>query len=502
MTTASSPSELDAAPLPSEPVWRLHIVASLDPAMRGRVLPLHRGSWVLGRQPQREDGLTIDDARMSREHALLRVRDGYTAIDVQDLGSRNGIWQAGVRIDKTTLGQGAVLRIGGTVAVLESDAGRFAEFAEPCAELPGGSAVMRSVRAAVAAAARDDLPTLITGETGTGKEFAAAALHRLSRRRGRMVRFNIAAVPDNLFESELFGHARGAFTGANHAHAGRVREADGGTLVLDEIGELPSPLQAKLLRVLEERLVRPVGGERDVSVDVRFVGVTNADLSAAVREGRFRADLLGRLMMHQVRLTPVAGRRADLLTLCDTVLPMPAPPGTPARSWSERLAADAVEWLLLRPWYGNLRELKSVLLRLRDAATTQLLSKTAILDLLPDVDAWVAPRRPASTGDETPMSVDLADVSLGGVAPGCTAPYEANAAPLRPALPSAPPRRSPRTERPDADTLRTLLRHHHGSIEMVARELGRDRRQVYRWLEYADISPDEVDLFRDADGND
>ena len=265
-------------------------------------------------------------------------------------GSRNGTFHAGHRIASAIASHGAVLRWGKTVAVLEADLKRAGEFATPTADVPGRSELARMVRGNLALAADTALPVLLIGETGAGKEHAALDLHRRMGRRGPFVRLNVAAVPSNLVESELFGHVAGAFTGAGAARLGRVREAQGGTLVLDEIGELPSDMQPKLLRLLEEPRVRPVGGGSDVAVDVRFVASTNADLGGLVRSGRFRRDLYARLRGSEVHLPRLAERRADLLELADVGVTHPDGP------WRTRLTPQAAERLLLHGWPDNLRE--------------------------------------------------------------------------------------------------------------------------------------------------
>jgi hypothetical protein len=247
-------------------LWRLHLVKCADPAWRGRVVNLPMGPLVVGRKAA---GLQLDDPALSREDVHLQADPG--GVWLRDAGSRNGTWAGGQPVTQARLGDGAVLRLGGTVVVVEADSGLAMQYTDPTPNQPGRSEKARLARFAVELAASQPLHVLLVGPTGTGKEHAAAEIHRLGGRTGPLVRMNVAAVPSELFESELFGHVAGAFTGATTAHMGRVREANHGTLVLDEIGELPGHLQPKLLRVLEDHLVRPVGGSADVRVDVRFV---------------------------------------------------------------------------------------------------------------------------------------------------------------------------------------------------------------------------------------
>ncbi len=206
-----------------------------------------------------------------------------------------------------------------------------------------------------------DVAVLITGESGTGKELIARRLHAKSRRAaGAFVAVNCAALPESLAESELFGHVKGAFTGADRARAGRFEEADGGTLFLDEIGELAPALQAKLLRALEERSVRRVGGEADVAVDVRVVAATNRDLSAAPSGGAFRSDLYFRLAVVTVELPPLRARAGDVPVLAAHFLTtLAARHGTAV----PELTASALALLERHPWPGNVRELRNVLER-------------------------------------------------------------------------------------------------------------------------------------------
>jgi two-component system NtrC family response regulator len=222
-------------------------------------------------------------------------------------------------------------------------------------EFIGSSPAMREVQKAIGMLADADTTVLITGETGTGKEVVARAIHRHGRRRERpFVAVNCAAIPADLLESQLFGHVRGAFTGAVADRPGSFREADGGTLFLDEIGDMTPALQAKLLRVLQERVVTPVGG-RPVAVDVRILAATHQDLAAMVRAGRFREDLYWRLGVVPIHLAPLRERLSDILPLAEHFLALAG--GT------RRLTAAAAARLLAHPWPGNVRELRNAMER-------------------------------------------------------------------------------------------------------------------------------------------
>ncbi|MFK3740890.1 sigma-54-dependent transcriptional regulator [Massilia sp. TN1-12] len=226
-------------------------------------------------------------------------------------------------------------------------------------DLVGSSDAMREVHKQIGRAAASVLPVLVLGETGTGKEVVARALHRHSARAGRpFVAVNCAAIPGELLESELFGHVRGAFTGAAAEREGCFRAADGGVLLLDEIGDMPLDVQAKILRVLQEGEVVPLGSNRAVRVDVRIIAATHRDLGAAVRDGQFRADLLYRLDVLPIRLPPLRERPDDIIPLAELFLQRAA-----AGSPSKLLGADAAQRLLRRPWPGNARELRNAMER-------------------------------------------------------------------------------------------------------------------------------------------
>ncbi|MGI4978201.1 MAG: sigma-54-dependent transcriptional regulator [Janthinobacterium lividum] len=251
----------------------------------------------------------------------------------------------------------------------------------------GTSAAMRAVQKSIGLLADGTASVLVTGETGTGKEVVARALHAHGRRAPHpFVAVNCAAIPAELLESQLFGHARGAFTGATSDRTGSFREAHRGTLFLDEIGDMALPMQAKLLRVLQDRTVTPVGGP-PVAIDVRIVSATHRDLADAVAQGRFREDLFYRLGVVPIALPPLRERLADLIPLAEHFLAL-ASPGAPPR----RLAPDACARLLAHPWPGNVRELRNAMDRV--AALLRHPTVTAA-----DLDFLRAPDAPPDATD-------------------------------------------------------------------------------------------------------
>jgi two-component system response regulator AtoC len=223
----------------------------------------------------------------------------------------------------------------------------------------GGSRRMQEVYALIELASRSEAPVLIVGETGVGKELVARAIHARSKRRDRpFVPVNCGSIPESLLESELFGHEKGAFTGAVASRIGLFREAEGGTLFLDEVGDLDPAFQVKLLRALQEREVRPLGGNRAYPVDVRIVSATNRDLAGMVARGSFRSDLYFRIAVIPVVIPPLRERREDILPLADNFLNKHA--GRAAAA-GRRLDPDARRLLLEYPWPGNIRELANAI---------------------------------------------------------------------------------------------------------------------------------------------
>jgi len=223
----------------------------------------------------------------------------------------------------------------------------------------GESTAMRQVRAYLTKLASTDSNVLITGETGTGKELVAKLLHRNSPRQGRsFMVINSAAIPDTLFESELFGYEKGAFTGAQVASTGKLKAADGGTIFLDEVGDMSSFAQAKILRVIERKEIQRLGGRHDVAVDVRIIAATNQDLERLVREEKFRKDLFFRLNVTRIHLPPLRDRKEDIPALLEYYI---RDMNRRFERRVNRIKEEALEHLLAYDWPGNVRELRNLL---------------------------------------------------------------------------------------------------------------------------------------------
>jgi two-component system nitrogen regulation response regulator GlnG len=245
--------------------------------------------------------------------------------------------------------------------------------------LVGRSAAMQSVYRMITRVLRNDLTVLVTGESGTGKELVAEAIHQLgSRRTGPFVAVNTAAIPHELVESELFGHEKGAFTGAVAQAIGKFEQANGGTLFLDEIGDMPPEAQTRLLRALQSGRIRRVGGRQEIAVDVRIIAATNRDLMPLIEAGRFREDLFYRLNVVPIELPPLRERREDIEVLAQHFLAQAVEEGLPQRL----LTAEAAEGLSQRHWRGNVRELRNAIYRLAVMSRKDKIDLEVLVDTL------------------------------------------------------------------------------------------------------------------------
>jgi len=328
------------------------------------------GAIVLGRATDCD--VLLDDPAASARHARVTV-DGDRVL-LEDLASLNGCHLDDRRVFVAELRPGATLRLGGTeIQVLrEEEAGRAVGRSGRMVPTPGLAPALERLR--LAAHSRE--PCVLTGETGCGKEVLARRLHEMSpRRNGPFVAVNTAALPPELAESILFGHQRGSFTGATEAHRGAFERAHGGTLLLDELGEMRLELQAKLLRALEEGAVLPVGAERPVPVDVRIVAATNREPLEAVAAGRLRLDLWHRLAVFVVRIPPLRARPQDIAPLAHAFLDAP---GIAARGFTPA----ALRALSQHRWPGNVRELRNVTVRAALAATGPLIDEPTVRNAL------------------------------------------------------------------------------------------------------------------------
>ena len=250
--------------------------------------------------------------------------------------------------------------------------------------LVGRSAPMQAVYRMITRVLRNDLTVLILGESGTGKELVAEAIHTLGNRRdGPFVAVNAAAIPSELIESELFGHEKGAFTGAVARHVGKFEQAAGGTLFLDEIGDMPMQAQTRLLRTLQSGRIRRVGGREEIGVDARIVAATNRDLVPMIAAGTFREDLYYRLNVVPIALPPLRERREDIAALARHFLAQAAVDGLPSR----QLGVSAITLLEQQPWRGNVRELRNVVYRVALMARESMVEADALAPLLADEPA-------------------------------------------------------------------------------------------------------------------
>ncbi len=427
-------------PLASSVRWSL---VGVDECHVGR---LHDGERRVARFYRQNAKLVLDvrvpDSGMSGTHARIARTPG--AWILEDAGSKNGTRVNGEKTSRATLSDGDVIEIGHTFFLFrlllpvrsedppETDAAEVAPRAHGLATL---IPTLARDFDRLAQVARSGASVVLGGESGTGKEVVARAVHELSGRGGPFLPVNCGAIAPSIVESELFGHRRGAFSGAVEDRPGLVRAAGGGTLFLDEIGELPPPVQVRLLRVLQEHEVLPLGETKPVPVDVRIVAATNRSLPALVDSGQFRADLLARLAGFQLELPPLRHRREDLGLIIASLLSALSP-------GRADVAFDigAARALLSYDWPLNVRELEKCL------ETALVLSSDR-----------------AVRASDLPAAVRAAGEGSAG-----------------------PPRAAADPEREEAarrEQLRALLAQHGGNVSAVARALGKNEKQIRRWMD-------------------
>jgi len=276
------------------------------------------------------------------------------------------------------------------------------------------SAAMEDLLSRARLVAQSDASVFIHGASGSGKELLARAIHRASPRASApFVAVNCAAIPETLLESELFGHKKGAFTGAAYDHKGLLQSANGGTLFLDEIGDMPPPLQAKLLRVLQERQVRPVGATQSIDVDVRVISATHRNLEQRVAEGQFREDLYYRLNVIALSIPPLAQRPEDIVPLALHFLREVA---TRFRKQVDSFAPEALEKLLAAPWPGNVRQLQNVVEQAVALATNGMIPASLVQDALQDRSGGLTSLDQAKRAFERDYLVRILKITQGNVA--------------------------------------------------------------------------------------
>ena len=352
------PSHTPTRPLTHEPPLLMALVLRVvSGADFGSTLRLERGSYVVGKSP--ESDLVLTDDAISRAHLLVQVQAGF--VRLTDNHSTNGAFFQGRRFESLDAGPGTEVHVGKTVLRLEALDAQAPELAPSeqtsFGALVGKSLRMRTVFALLEKLAIGDADVLLQGETGTGKELAARALHAAGKRRERpFVVLDVGALPRTLVEAELFGHARGAFTGALTDRVGAFERAQGGTVFLDEAGEIPLEVQSRLLGVLERRVVQPLGADRPRPVDVRLISATHRNLEQDVAAGRFRRDLYHRLAVATVTLPPLRDRAEDIPMLIETI--------ATARGWdATQMSAQTRSLLAGYGWPGNVRELANLVAR-------------------------------------------------------------------------------------------------------------------------------------------
>lgn len=382
----------------------------VEGADQGREFVIDKAKVYLGRSSVNDVQLT--DKSISSTHLELRAEEeGFL---LRDMGSTNGTTLQGCRVREIFINPGVPFKVGSStlkLLALEEEVEIPLSEDERFGGVIGRSVAMREVFATLIKVAPTELTVLIQGDTGTGKERVARSVHEASRRKNKpYVVLDCSAIPKDLMESYVFGHEKGAFTGAVSQRIGAFEAAEGGTLFLDEIGELDLSLQPKLLRVLENREFKRVGSHKSVRADVRVVAATNRDLRAMVNEGTFREDLYFRLSIVNVQLPALVTRQEDIPLLVEHFLQEFAKdrPEQP----KPRLTADALDAILAYSWPGNVRELKNVIVRAASLASNHVIER-ADLHLRGQLFAGAADVMPVnsapapSIASEAPFSIDL-----------------------------------------------------------------------------------------------
>ncbi|MBL8947690.1 MAG: sigma 54-interacting transcriptional regulator [Myxococcales bacterium] len=355
------PSTLPVAPRPDAAIRRVLVIAG--ERVSTHPLPEH-GQIRIGRGDDVE--LRIDDPSVSREHAHLFLEKGKPVV-VADAGSSNGTRVRGKALvagQKVAIAPGETFEVGSALLMLQSPA--EAEHVQAARGEGGGLVIedrtMAGIHALAERVAKSSISVLLLGETGVGKDVLARRIHAMSPRVDKpFLALNCGALSEQLLESELFGHERGSFTGAVEAKQGLLESADGGTVFLDEVGELPMSVQVKLLRVLEERQVRRVGGLKARAFDVRFLAATNRDLGGAVQGGSFRADLFYRLNGIALVIPPLRQRTGEIAELARRFVDEAS--GRAERTPVPVITPEALAWLVGHHWPGNIRELQNTMER-------------------------------------------------------------------------------------------------------------------------------------------
>jgi transcriptional regulator with GAF, ATPase, and Fis domain len=401
-----------------------------------------------------DNDLVLSDTTVSREHCeIVRDDKGYL---LRDLGSTNGTLLDGAEIREGYLRPGVVITAGRIELQVRTYAERIElspSERESFGELVGADPAMREIFGLLERVSSSDATLLVSGETGTGKDVLARSVHAASKRKdGPLVAVDCGALVGSLIESELFGHEKGAFTGAVERHQGAFELAQRGTLFLDEVGELPLELQPKLLRALETRRIRRVGGSSEVAVDIRVIAASNRNLLMEIERGKFRQDLYFRLAVVPIRLPPLRERRSDIPKLAEHLLSsIRADHDATAEPFS--LGPLARHALAAHDWPGNVRELRNVLER---AALLTPAGDASELAIAPLVLGSASASRPPSRASTAAIALELE----------ATLSYRENRASFEADF--------------ERRYVRWLLARHGGNVSAAAREAGMDRKYLHK----------------------